>query len=103
MLGDKEGGHGEHKKRGRRRVFLCEGRGPWERSGPQGCRSTYSLLCEITFPVCNMKECKEKRTSKRAMAAREIGMRYENFWVRKRWDAGNGGLWLQYGCSKMPN
>lgn len=103
MLGDKEGEHGEHKKSGRRRVLLCEGRGPWERTGPQGCRSTYSLLCEIMFPVCNMKECKEKRTSKRAMAAREIEMRYENFWVRKRWDVGNGGLRLQYVCSKMPN
>lgn len=84
-------------------MLLCEGRGPWERTGPQGCRSTYRLLCEITFPVCNVKECKERLTSKRAMATREIEMRYEKFCVRMKWDAGIGGLWLQYVCTKMPN
>lgn len=75
------------------RVLLCEGIGPWERTGPRGCRGTYSLLCEITLPVCNVKECKEGLlTSKGAMAAREMEMRHENVCVRTRWAVRIGGF-----------
>lgn len=46
------------------------------------------LLCEITFPVCNVKECKERLlTSKKLLATWEIQMRYENSCAKMRWDA----------------
>lgn len=77
-LGDKEAGRGASEKGVMKGVIMEGEEGHGKGLLLRGVEALYSSLCEIMFPLCNVKECKARLlTSKRAMAA-EL---YVNFCV----------------------